>query len=136
MVKDILDDIFGEEVQHLISYDSAGRPLEGDKNYKLHLPCDIPARNYWSVILYDSQTRLIIKNVEKWPSINSNCKKTLKNQDGSVDLLFGPHAPEGKEPNWLQSDPKIKWYMILHLYGPSESWFDKSWRPGEIEELK
>jgi hypothetical protein len=136
MGKDNLDDIFGEEVQHLISYDSAGRPLEGYKNYKLHLPSDIPARNYWSVILYENLTRLIIKNVQKWPSINSNCKNTVKNQDGSLDLWIGPLEPYGKETNWLQSDPKIRWYMILHLYGPSESWYDKSWRPGEIEEVK
>jgi hypothetical protein len=25
------------------------------------------------------------------------------------------------------------WNTILRLYGPLEPWFDKTWRPGEIE---
>ena len=41
------------EMQHRISYDSNGRLLEGNKEYKLHLPSDIPASDLWSIIVYD-----------------------------------------------------------------------------------
>ncbi len=132
---EILDKIFGEEVQHIVTYDSALKPLEGNKNYRLHLSSDIPVRNHRSVIVYDSKTRLVIKNDQKRPSVNSSCMNLVKNPDGTIDLWFGPKAPAGKVCNWLQSDPKKKWYMILHLYGPSESWYNKSCSPGEIEEV-
>ena len=53
--------------------------------------------------------------------------------DGSVDLYFGPKAPQGKEDNWLQTVPGKGWFLVLRLYSPTEAWFDKTWRPGEIE---
>jgi len=56
------------------------------------------------------------------------------NSDGSVDVYFGPKAPAGMEKNWVQTIPGKGWFMILRLYGPLEAWFDKSWRPGEIEQ--
>jgi hypothetical protein len=55
------------------------------------------------------------------------------NPDGSVDFYFGPKAPTGKESNWIQTVPGKGWLTILRLYGALEPWFDKTWRPGEIE---
>jgi hypothetical protein len=54
------------------------------------------------------------------------------NADGSVDVYFGPKAPSGKEGNWIQTIPGKGWFAFLRLYGPKQSWFDKTWRPGEI----
>jgi hypothetical protein len=28
------------------------------------------------------------------------------------------------------------WFVFLCLYGPEQPWFDKTWRPEEIEEMK
>ena len=58
------------------------------------------------------------------------------NPDSSVDVYFGPKAPAGKEGNWVQTWPGKGWNVILRLYGPLQPFFDKTWRPGEIEELK
>ena len=55
------------------------------------------------------------------------------NADGSVDLYFGPAAPQGKEANWIATVPGKAWFPVFRLYGPTEPWFDKTWRPGEIE---
>jgi hypothetical protein len=132
-----IDSMFPEkEIEYIVSLDSNGNPLEGIKNYKIQLPKNIPARNFWSVIVYDNQTRLIISSDQKWPSVFSNCKTLVTNQDGSVDVLFGPNAPVENRCNWIQTIPENFWIMILRLYGPEEAWFDKSWRPGEIEEIK
>jgi hypothetical protein len=49
------------------------------------------------------------------------------------DLYFGPTAPDGKEANWIQTVPEKGWFCLLRLYSPIEPWFDKTWRPGEIE---
>ena len=125
-----------EELQFSISSDAGGNQLEGGRNYRLHLPPGIPASNFWSVIVYDSRTRLIIKNNQLWPSVYSTCKRLVVNQDGSVNFLFGPKAPTDKEINWIQTIPGKGWYMILRLYGTMESWYDKTWKPGELEEVK
>ena len=45
-------------------------------------------------------------------------------------------APEGKEANWIQTVPDKGWFCLLRLYSPTEAWFDKTWRPGEIELTK
>ena len=37
------------------------------------------------------------------------------------------------ENNWVQTILGRDWFMLLWLYGPLEPWFDKTWRPGEIE---
>jgi hypothetical protein len=57
----------------------------------------------------------------------------VKNSDGSIDLYFGPETPVGKENNWIQTVQGKGWFTILRIYSPLEPWFDKSWRPGEIE---
>jgi len=60
----------------------------------------------------------------------------LKNADGSFDVYFGPKAPTGKENNWVQTISGKGWFILLRLYGPLDPWFNKTWRPSEIEEVK
>jgi len=51
---------------------------------------------------------------------------------GTLD--FGPTQPAGiKRGNWIQTMPGKGWFRILRLYSPLESFFDKTWRPSEIE---
>jgi len=113
--------------------DANGDPLDGGKNYRLHLPPNIPVKDFWSVILYSNQTRSMIQTDQRFPSVSSQTKGLLVNADGSVDVYFGPKSPSGKEKNWVQTVQGKGWNTILRLYGPLEPWFNKSWRPGEIE---
>ena len=113
--------------------DSEGRPLDGGKNYKLHLPPNIPVKRFWSVILYSNQTRSMIQTDQRFPSVSSQDKGLQVNADGSVDVYFGPKAPSGKEGNWVQTVPGKGWNTLFRLYSPLEPWFNKTWRPGEIE---
>jgi hypothetical protein len=125
-----------EETQIKVTIDTKGKPLEGDKNYKLHLQANIPVRNFWSVIVYDSQTKLMIRSNQPWPSVHSNSKKLVVEQDGSIAIYFGSETPAAKECNWLQTIPGKSWYLILRLYGPMEAWFNKTWKCSGVEQLR
>lgn len=124
------------ELSYISTFDSKGSPLDGCKTYKFHLPAYIPASNFWSVIVYDNLTHLIITTDQPWPSVHSQSKKLIVNLDGSIDVWFGPDVLPGKENNWVKTIPGKSWNMILRLYYPTESWFEKTWRPGDIEEVK
>jgi hypothetical protein len=125
-----------KEMQITISFDSEGHPLEGGKSYKLNLPKGIPVSDFWSIIVYDTLTRLIINTDQPWPSVFSSNNKLVFNNDNSVDVWFSPDPVDGKDTNWIKTEPGKQWYMIMRLYSPLESWFDKSWQPGAVEELK
>ncbi len=126
--------IVGEGSQYpWASQDSKGNPLDGGKTYKLSLPPNIPVKNFWSVIVYDTQTRSMLQTDQKAPSVSSQDEGFKTNADGSVDVWFGPKPPPGMEKNWVQTIPGKGWFTILRLYGPLESWFNKTWRTGEIE---
>ena len=75
----------------------------------------------------------MLQTDQQFPSVSSQKKGIKINSDGSVDVYFGPKAPAGFENNWIQTIPGKGWFMILRLYGPLEPWFDKAWRPSEIE---
>lgn len=115
--------------------DAKGNYLDGGKNYKLNLPKDAPARKFMSVVVYDPQTRSQLQTGQPFPGKNNKRDKMIINPDGSIDLFFGPKAPAGKESNWIQTVPGKGWFSLLRLYSPTQAWWDKTWRPGEIELL-
>jgi hypothetical protein len=113
--------------------DAAGRYLDGAQTYRLHLPQDIPVKDFWSVTVYDPQTRSMLQTDQRFPSTGSQRPGIIINPDTSVDVCFGPEPLPGMEANWVQTIPGKGWFVMLRLYGPLEPWFDKTWRPGEIE---
>jgi hypothetical protein len=128
----------GKGSQYAVIFaDKAGGDLSGARPYTLHVPPDVPANDFWSVVVYDPQTRSELQTGQPFPSKNNRRDKLTVNSDGSVDLYFGPSGsvPKGKENNWIETVSGKNWFAILRLYGPTERWFDKTWRPGEIEEV-
>jgi hypothetical protein len=116
--------------------DGSGDPLDGGNTYKVHLPPNVPANNFWSFTLYDSQSRSMLQTDQQFPAVGSLTKGIVANADKSFDVYFGPKAPAGQENNWVQTDPGRGFSVIFRLYGPLDPWFDKTWRPSEIELVK
>jgi hypothetical protein len=86
------------------------------------------------VVVYDTQTRSMLQTDQRFPSTGSQRAGLVVNDDGSVDLEFGPTPPDGGESaNWVQTMPDKGWSTMLRLYGPLQAFFDGSWRPSEIE---
>ncbi len=115
--------------------DAEGQPFDGSKTYKMTLPENVPAANFWAVTLYDNQTRSLPKTGQTYPSIDSVTGQPKMNEDGSIDLYFSPEPPQGQENNWVQTVPGKGWFSILRIYGPLEPWMEQTWRPSDIQVL-
>lgn len=126
--------IVGKGSKYAYTYlDADHNPLDGRKTYKVHVPPDVPAKDFWSFTLYDNQTRSMLQTDERFPGIDDKRPGMVQNSDGSYDVYFGPTAPKGQENNWVQTVPGKGWNVIFRLYGPLEPWYDKTWRPGDPE---
>jgi len=126
--------------QYLMGFlDANGQPFDGAKTYKMTLPKGIPAARFWSLTLYDNQTRAMRQTPQKYPRAGSQSYPTpaaKPNKDGSTTVYFAPEQPEGVERgNWIQTMPGKGWFTILRFYSPLEPFFEKTWRPTEIEEV-
>ena len=115
--------------------DSAGNWLDGGHSYTLHIPPNPPAKQFWSITLYDVDTRCLIRN-EQQIADRSSRMDLLTNEDGSVDLYFAPKAPEGKEKNWIPTVPGKGWFAYLRLYAPLEPYFERTWALPDIEKVE
>ncbi|WP_208860827.1 DUF1254 domain-containing protein [Streptomyces griseoflavus] len=117
--------------------DQEGRALDGGRHYRLVLPPDIPAARFWSVTVYDNQTRSMLDTPQRFPRAGSQAYPTpaaVAGADGTTTVHFGPERPDGVPVgNWIQTMPGRGWFVVLRLYSPLQPFFDKTWRPGEIE---
>ncbi|AZQ63768.1 DUF1254 domain-containing protein [Flammeovirga pectinis] len=129
--------IEGKGSDYGISYVAQdGIAYDGGKTYSLHIDADVPTARFWAVTLYDTQTRSMIQTDQEHPSLDSNQKKLVYNEDGSLDIYFSPEPIEGKKGNWLQTIPGKSWFTIFRNYGPEKEWIEGIWRLNEIEEVQ
>ena len=127
--------------QYLMGFlDADGNPFDGARTYKVTLPPNIPAGKFWSLTLYDSQSRSMLDTPQRYPRAGSQrypSPAAEANTDGSTTVYFGHMQPKGvKRGNWIQTVPGKGWFTILRLYSPLETFFTKQWRPSEIELVK
>jgi hypothetical protein len=124
--------------QYLIAnVDPDGEPFDGAKTYRVRLPKDIPAARFWSLNVYDNQTRSLLQTPQLYPRAGSQeypSPAAEAEADGSTVVYFSPTRSDDVAPgNWIQTDPDRGWFVILRCYSPLQPFFDKTWRAGEVE---
>lgn len=126
----------GPSSVYLSAYkDKSGDWLDGARSYRVHVPPEAPAKLFWSLTLYDVDTRSLLVNEQKIADRSSRMK-LKKNADGSVDIYCGPEAPVGFEANWIPTVAGRNWFAYFRLYEPTAAYFDQSWPLGDFEALK
>ena len=113
--------------------DSKGELLNGEDTYRLKVPADTPAEDFWSVIVYSMETKGFFRGAERVGLASTSLESMNVNDDGSVDIYFAPEAPDGQESNWIPTGED--WFILFRLYGPSEGWYESGWKLPDFEKL-
>ena len=128
--------IVGKGSKYLFtSRDADGKHLNGANSYTLKVPANVPAKDFWSVCVYDAKTRSILDTGRARSSLNSQMDLPA-NADGTIDLYFGPTPPPQGEKSWIKTKPGGGFFMYFRFYGPLEPFFDKSWILNDVVKVK
>ncbi len=109
--------------------------LDGSNLYEFVVPANPPAKDFWSIAIYNNKYRNLIANAEGNAIINSKMDLKIED-DGSVKVYVGPEAPTGYESNWVQSNVGEGFFAYLRLYGPTEAYYDKSWKMPDVRRVQ
>jgi hypothetical protein len=116
--------------------DADGDFLDGSKTYKLHLPPNPPAELFWAVTAYNITDGTMPETPQLLPSING-FNEVATNQDGSIDLWFGPQKPaDAPESNWIQTVEGRNFLATVRLYGTGTAFFDQTWKPDDVVKVE
>ncbi len=115
--------------------DKDGKPFDRTATYRLRVPKDTPAKDFWSVIVYSMKTKGFVEGAERVGLSSKDLQGMKVNEDGSVDLYFGPEAPAGLASNWVPTGGE-EFFLMFRLYGPDKPLFDKTWALGDAERVR
>jgi hypothetical protein len=116
--------------------DITGAYLDGGKTYRLTMPQPVPGKLFWSVTAYDAQTRSEVQTDQDKAALRSLFELKDVSKEEPTVLYFGPTAPSGQESRWIKTVPGRGWFAYIRIYGPEPAAFDRSWKPGDFEEVK
>ena len=89
----------------------------------------MPAKLFWSVTVYDPETRSQIVTDQDKAALSSLFE--LKDRPP-----LRPRAPVGQEARWIKTIPGKGWFTYFRIYEPQGPAFDGTWKPGHFEEAK
>ncbi len=104
--------------------------LNGTDTYKLTIPADTPAEDFWSVIVYSMKSKGFVQGAERVGLATPNLPDMQVNDDGSADVFFAPQPPEGMKSNWIPTGENF--FLLFRLYGPTKGWLESGWKLPDI----
>ena len=78
----------------------------------------------------------MLQTAQRFPRAGSQSFPTpaaAANADGSTTVYFGPTRPMASRKATGFATAGKGWFVLLRLYSPLQPFFDKTWRPREIE---
>ena len=114
--------------------DAKGNRFDGGSTYRLRVPASAPVHQYWSATAYDGKSHALIRDTPR-SSRASTTPGLVVNDDGAVDIFFGPTAPDGSSSNWVPTKACSSFEVLFRFYGPDQPLFDKTWKLPDIEKL-
>lgn len=115
--------------------DGAGAYLDGGRTYKLTIPQPVPGQLFWSITLYDAQTRSQVQTDHDKAALRSLFELKGVDTTKPLDLYFGPSAPAGAADRWIKTAPGRGWFAYIRIYGPEQAAFDGQWKPGDFQRV-
>jgi hypothetical protein len=126
----------GDSALYLDTFlDARGQPLRGENTYRLRVPANVPAKQFWSFTVYDRETNSFIRRAAR-VGLDSYDEQIKRNPDGSVDIYAGPKPPKGQEANWIPTLAGKGWFPFFRFYGPDEPLIQRTWKLPDIEKVK
>jgi hypothetical protein len=115
--------------------------LKGGQNYVIRINGPVPAEIFWSVVIYDTDTRCLIDNRKGAASgkatVGSKIPGLRENADGSYYILLGPDAPpKGWEANYVQTLPGRGWFPYMRAYGAKAEFFNGQYKYPTVNKVK
>ncbi|WP_259758349.1 DUF1254 domain-containing protein [Pseudomonas sp. GCEP-101] len=133
--------IYGNSVEEAIYFgsrkDSAQQPLQGGQRYRLRFaPGQLPpAREFWSITLYDLPDRQLVDNPIQRYCLSSR-DALVRDADGGVTLYIQADSPgQEHEANWLPSTQQGPFNLILRIYGPERQVVGGEWQMPGVERV-
>jgi hypothetical protein len=74
-------------------HDADGNWFDGGKDYVFHVGANPPAKQFWSLTIYDTHTRCLIDNRQGIGDRSSRMPNLIKNTDGSGTWKLPPLVP-------------------------------------------
>jgi hypothetical protein len=115
--------------------DGSGVYLDGGESYRLTVPLPVPGKLFWSITVYDAETRSQVQTAQNKAALRSLFELARLPASGSAELYFGPSAPGADDTTWIQTTPGRGWFAYVRIYGPERPAFDGSWKPGDFERM-
>ncbi|MCH9405754.1 DUF1254 domain-containing protein [Pantoea agglomerans] len=125
-----------KEAVYPIRYnDSKGETLDGANSYTLTLDSEPPVNAFWSVTLYDADSKMLVDNALNRYKIGSDTPGLVRGKDGTLKVTISHARPSDAAANWLPA-PEHNFYLMFRLYQPKDSVMDGSWKLPEVEKAE
>jgi hypothetical protein len=125
----------GESLVYLFTFeDGSGHRLSGENTYTVRIPRNVPAKQYWSMIVHAVDTSAFFRDAPV-VTLDSYNQSMRRNADGSVDVYFGPKPPPGKEANWIYTAASRAFFPAMRFYGPDTPLLERTWKLADLEKM-